>query len=133
VSRAEGSQETDFSRFLKTRRQELGISLYELERRTGLHNSRLSRWERGIDQPDRPERLAALAKGLDVPVADLYVLTGIELIDQLPSHRLYLRSAYGPDLPSEALDAITAYADEVAARYGASGPDDGEDEHPSPT
>lgn len=126
--RRQHNEYREFSDYILQRRQDLGISLLELERRTGLHNSRLSRWERGIDMPDRPERLASLARGLEVQPADLYVLAGVELIDQLPSHRLYLRSTY-KQLPHEAVREITAYAEDVIRRYGDHvGPADGEDE-----
>lgn len=117
-----------FSQFIRRRRAKLGLSLRQLEARTGIHNGRLWRWEQGDQVPDRPDRLAALARGLGVPVADLYAVAGIELPD-LPSLPLYLRSKYGTDLPPEALADIAAYSDQVAQRYGVTlGPLDGEDE-----
>lgn len=124
---------TELSRLIRSRRRELGISLGELERRTGLHNSRLSRWERGLEAPDRPARLVALAEGLELPLADLYLAAGIKPVDQLPSHRIYLRSKYGEQVPPEALADIAAYAEKIATRYGADlGPNPGEDEEPAP-
>jgi len=84
--------------------------------------------------PDRPERLAALAAGLEVPTADLYALAGIDLPDELPTLRPYLRSKYGGALPDEALAEIARYSDNVARRYGVTtGPAPGEDELPLPT
>ena len=118
-----------FGDFLLHRRAELGISLVELETRTGIHNSRLSRWERGAEFPSRPERLTVLAAGLEVPLSDLYLAAGIEPTPQLPSMRPYLRSKYGPELPAEAIAEIEAYSNQIAARYGIStGPAPGEDE-----
>src|SRR4051794_15051209 len=70
--------------FLLHRRVELGLSLAQLETRTGIHMSRLNRWERGEDHPGRPERLTALAQGLEVPAADLYLLAGMDLAPELP-------------------------------------------------
>ncbi len=129
MSRTENPRVTDFSEFLRNRRQELGLSLVDLEQRTGLHNSRLSRWERGIEMPDRVERLSQLARGLDVPVADLYALAGVELPTELPTLRPYLRSKYGDSLPTAALAEIARYGDYVASRYGiTTGPRPGEDE-----
>ncbi len=97
----------------------------ELERRTGIHQSRLSRWEAGIDAPARIDRLTALAEGLDLPPADLYLAAGLELAPDLPSMRPYLRSKYGEDLPPNAMAEIEA----IAARYGIpAGPGPGEDE-----
>lgn len=110
---------------LKSRRQELGISTNELERRTGIHQSRLSRWENGTDAPSRVDRLTALAEGLELPPSDLYLAAGLDLSAELPSMRPYLRSKYGTDLPLEAIADIEA----IAARYGiSSGPAPGEDE-----
>ena len=115
--------------FIRKRREDLGISMSELERRTGIHQSRLSRWERAIDMPTRPERLTALAQGLQVPATDLYLLAGMELSPELPSMQPYLRSKYGTQLPPEAIADIEAYSRQVAGRYGVStGPGPGEDE-----
>lgn len=131
MSRQKGATSSQFSEFIRSRRQELGLSLGQLEQRTGLHNSRLSRWERGLEMPDRPERLAALAQGLEVPTADLYAVTGIDLPEELPTLRPYLRSKYGAALPEAALSEIAHYSDQVAARYGVTtGPNIGEDESP---
>jgi transcriptional regulator with XRE-family HTH domain len=129
MSRQQNPRITEFSQFIRQRRTELGLSLTALEDRTGFHNSRLSRWERGIEMPDRADRLHALAHGLEVPVAELFSLAGIDIPADLPSHRLYLRSKYGAALPPEALGAIADYADQIASHYGVStGPRPGEDE-----
>lgn len=134
MGRQQNPRITEFSTFIRHRRTELGISLVQLEQRTGIHNSRLSRWERGVEMPDRPERLTPLAHGLEVPVADLYTLAGIDLSGQLPTLRPYLRSKYGAALPADALAEIVAYVDRVAGRYGVStGPASGEDEQPFPS
>lgn len=128
MSRTSNPKASEFSEFIRSRRAELQISLLELERRTGFHNSRLSRWERGIEMPDRADRIAKLAKGLELAPADLYVAAGIDLIDQQPSHRLYLRSKYH-QLPADALNDFAAYAERVISEHGiASGPEHGEDE-----
>jgi transcriptional regulator with XRE-family HTH domain len=127
--RRSSPNKTAFSEYIRLRRQELGLSLPELEQRTGIHNSRLSRWERGIDMPDRPDRLAELARGLEVPLADLFTVAGIELPSELPTLRPYLRTKYGDQLPDAALAEIARYTDEVAKRYGVqTGPLLGEDE-----
>ena len=127
-----GPDRVRFAELLLRRRTELGLSLPQLEARTGIHNSRLSRWERGIDMPSRPDRLTALASGLELPPSDLYLLAGMDLAPELPSMRPYLRSKYGPQLPPEAIADIDAYSAQVAARYGVStGPAPGEDEQPT--
>ena len=133
MGRSQNPRITEFSQFILARRQELEISLLELERRTGLHNSRISRWERGVEMPDRPERLAALAAGLEVSTADLYAVAGVDIPDDLPTLRPYLRSKYGDALPEEALADIAQYSERVASRYGVTtGPAPGEDELPEP-
>ena len=124
-----GADRDQFAELLRRRRAELGLSLTQLEARTGIHVSRLSRWERAQDMPSRPDRLTALAAGLELPPSDLYLLAGMDLAGELPSMRPYLRSKYGPKLPPEAIADIEAYSARVAARYGVStGPAPGEDE-----
>jgi len=118
-----------FGAFVLRRRLELGLSLLQLEARTNLHTSRLSRWERGLEMPSRPDRMTALAAGLEVPASDLYLLAGMDLAPELPSLRPYLRSKYGDYLPPEAIADIDLYSAQVAARYGVStGPAPGQDE-----
>ena len=111
------------------RRRELGLTLNQLEKRTGINTARLSRWEQGLDSPQRPERLTALARGLDLPPADLYVAAGLDLSGQLPSLRPYLRSKYGDSLPPAALKEIERFSARLAAKYGLNtGPAPGQDE-----
>ena len=121
----------EFAAFLRKQRHKLGLSLMELEGRTGIHNSRISRWERGIEMPNRPERLTALAKGLEIPPSDLYLLAGIELAAELPSMKPYLRTKYHGQLPPRALAKIEAFTKQIASEYGITsfeGPAPGEDE-----
>lgn len=133
MPRGQAPKISEFSKFIRQRRIDLEISIAELERRTGIHNSRLSRWERGIEMPERPDRLATLARGLDVDLADLYAVAGFELPTSLPSLRPYLRTKYGDQLPDAALDEIARYSDYIAARHGVTtGPVPGEDEEELP-
>lgn len=118
-----------FANLLSRRRAELKLSLPQLSAITGIHHSRLSRWERGEDMPSRVDRLATLAKGLELPPSDLYLAAGIDLTSELPSMRPYLRSKYGDTLPADAIAEIERYSREIVARYGVStGPAPGEDE-----
>jgi transcriptional regulator with XRE-family HTH domain len=133
MPRGQSPKISEFARYIRHRRIDLEISIAELERRTGIHNSRLSRWERGIEMPERPDRLATLARGLNVDLADLYAAAGYELPTSLPSLRPYLRTKYGDQLPAAALDEIARYSDYIAARHGVTtGPAPGEDEHDLP-
>lgn len=109
---------TAFSRLILSRRLELGLSQQQVSDRSGMgFRSRLSRWERGITQPQEPERFAVLAQALRLPVADLYNAAGLDL-QELPSLRPYLWAKYGAALPTEALTEIASYAEAIAARYG---------------
>ncbi|HEV7762587.1 MAG TPA: helix-turn-helix transcriptional regulator [Acidimicrobiales bacterium] len=119
MSRRHSGYSRQFSQFIRRRRGALGLTLRALEARTGIHNSRLGRWERDEEAPSGPDRLAALARGLEVTVADLYAVAGIEL-PELPFLPLYLRAKYGAVLPEEALAEIAGHAEEVAQRYGVS-------------
>ena len=123
------SERLEFGAMLRARRQELGLSIVQLEQRTGINNGRLSRWERGIQLPARPERLKVLAKGLELPASDLYAAAGIDLTGDRPSVRPYLRSKYGDRLPPDAIADIEAYARKITDQYGITdGPAPGQDE-----
>lgn len=52
-----------------------GWSQAELARRTGVHQTQISRWTRGIAVPDRAHR-NILARSFDVPEADVHKLVG---------------------------------------------------------
>lgn len=107
-----------FGVFLRQRRRQLGLTLIELQLRTGVHNSRLSRWERDIHVPTHPDRLALLARGLDLPLADIYAAAGHE-IPGIPSLATYMRQTWGTDLPDKAISEIADAIKTIVARYGA--------------
>lgn len=52
-----------------------GWSQAELARRTGVHQTQISRWTRGIAVPDRAHR-NVLARAFDVPETDVHMLVG---------------------------------------------------------
>ena len=113
---------------LRERREELGLSIYEVAKRAGIDRGGLHRIEAGVYLQPEPERLARLAKVLDLPVTDLYQLAGYPVGRQLPSLQPYLRAKYR-NLPPEAVDEIHRYFEDVQRQYGASdGPNNGEDE-----
>jgi transcriptional regulator with XRE-family HTH domain len=116
---------------LQARREELGLSQFELARRADIDRSVVLRIETGaIQQPD-PRKLARLAKVLDLPLTRLYSLAGYPAGRQLPSFQPYLRDRYRK-LPNEAIDKLSRYFDEIVDEYGiaADGPENGEDERP---
>lgn len=59
---------------LRVIRAERGLTLRDAQRRTGVDKDTLSKIERGARHP-RDSTLAKLAKGYDVPVEQLMVLT----------------------------------------------------------
>lgn len=113
---------------LQERRETLGLSRHEVARRTAIDRTAIIRIESGaIRQPD-PAKLARLAKVLDLPLSELYVLAGYPQ-DQLPSFQPYLRSRYGK-LPRAAVEELDRHFQDIAEEYGIdpNGPADGEDE-----
>lgn len=107
-----------FGDFIRRRRFELGITLRELEERTGLDNSRLSRWEHGTKRPVSPDLMPQLADGLEVPVSDLYHLVAPDMANALPELRPYLHTKYGGLVPEEVLADLADHCETVLARHG---------------
>jgi len=60
---------------LRLLRVDAGVSLRDMARRIGVSSAYLSRVENGVDAPPTPERLAAIARELDVPPALLMDVT----------------------------------------------------------
>ena len=56
---------------IKVRRQELGLTMKELAMRTGVSEATVSRWESGDIKNMRRDRIAAIARALDLPPAVL--------------------------------------------------------------
>lgn len=81
---------------IKSRRKQLGISLGELEKRTGITNSALSKIERGLVAVSA-ENLYAISQALDVSIE--WLLTGVEpgMLIQEKSNK-FLPSVENPEL-----------------------------------
>lgn len=114
---------------LRSWRGELGISASEAARRSGVDTHTYIDLENGNQPRPTMQSLQRVARGLDIPVAD--VLTAVEWLpkDELPSLKPYLRTKYH-DMPESALADIEAYFEQVARRHRitSSGPGPGEDE-----
>lgn len=122
----DNDKQTELGQTIAQRRQERGLSQYELAERTGIHRSLIGRIESGeIRRPD-PAKLARLAAALDLSTELLHVLAGYQSANVWPTFPLYLRARY-QHLPPEARDKIARYFERVEAQYG---PADGEDERP---
>ena len=113
---------------LRERREELGLSIYEVARRSHVDRGSLHRIEAGAFKP-KPEKLAWLAEVLDLSVVDLYRLAGFPIGRQLPSFQPYLRAKYR-NLPPDAIERVNRYFEDIQREYGelSDGPTDGEDE-----
>lgn len=123
-------QPTPLGTLIRSRRQQLGLGLRELEALTGVDRGRLSHVEAGR-RSFEPDALAALSRALQLPLSDLYVAAGYPIPRHLPSIRAYLRRAYS--MPEAAVDEIERYLVEHSPGFSPGvGPTDGEDEEQEP-
>jgi len=75
-------------------RLNLGLSMYELAKRTGINRSTLMRIEDGVTTGPDTGTLNALARGLDVEPELFYDAVWQDASQPLPSPALYFRSKY---------------------------------------
>jgi transcriptional regulator with XRE-family HTH domain len=112
--------------YLQQQREALGLSLRDLEERSGVGNSVIARFENGqINRPD-PDKLAKLSRALGVSLNEVLAAGDVTSGADLPAMPAYLRSRY-EDLPEQ----MNRYFDRMARRHGVDpdGPKPGEDEH----
>ena len=105
------------------------LSVRQLSSMSGIPKSTIIRIEHGEIARPRPDFLAAMAKALMIPIAEIYATVHYPAPRDLPSFAPYLRVRYS-DLPDEAIEELTRYFEELAAREGVrlDGPPNGEDE-----
>ncbi|MFB6718707.1 helix-turn-helix domain-containing protein [Kribbella sp. NPDC056345] len=117
------------AKLIKERRHELGFSIQELGRRSGINIATISRLENAEIPSPHAENLRALAESLDLPVTDVFVCANWIPDGQLPTYQPYFRSKYG-GLPADAMDEIETSVARVLEKYGYDGsvPAPGEDE-----
>lgn len=115
---------------LQQARQAKQLSLMALSEITGITDATISRIETGAFRAPAPDKLAALAEALELPLADVFALAEYAVPNELPSFMPYMRSKYR-DLPDEAVAQIEQYAKYLANEHGVSldGPAPGEDEN----
>jgi transcriptional regulator with XRE-family HTH domain len=103
---------THLGKLLTRLRNEAGLTLYELARRTGINRSTLMRIEDGsTSQPDTAT-LNTLARVLGADVEQLYDALWQGNRTPLPSATTYFRSKYR--LTDEQIAEVTAALDQVA-------------------
>jgi transcriptional regulator with XRE-family HTH domain len=125
-------QAVQLGKLLRDRREELGLSTRRLAEISGVNHPTIIRIERGDFATPGPDKLKALAKALDLNLADLWNVAGYGSDTDLPSPVRYLRAKYR-DLPEATVQALSRDVEAALKRHGiepTSGPAPGEDEAP---
>jgi transcriptional regulator with XRE-family HTH domain len=86
---------TEFGYVLRSLRQQAGVSLRELSRRSDIPRGTISRLETGSREAPGLELIQRLAAGLRVPEEHLLVAAGYQEDGILPTFQPYLRTKYG--------------------------------------
>jgi transcriptional regulator with XRE-family HTH domain len=103
--------------YLRTRREQRGISARALARQAGLRDTTVIRIEHGEFNEPTPDTLASIAAVLELDLGDLYARVDYPLIRQLPSLAAYLQLKY-PKLPADAAQRIARSAQRIADQHG---------------
>jgi transcriptional regulator with XRE-family HTH domain len=106
-----------FGEFIRRRRQELGLSTYDLGTLIGTRNSTIMRIEQGAFAAPRPDKLARIADALHLSLADVYAGAGYVVPDELPTFHAYLPTRYR-DLPQTAIDELSKLFDDLVQQHG---------------
>lgn len=91
-------------------------SIRGLADRAGIDSSGLTRLESGHVRNPRPGTLSALARALDVPLADLFARAGYTTPHELPSVEPYLRTKYDY-LSRQETEAITTLVEALTSLH----------------
>jgi transcriptional regulator with XRE-family HTH domain len=103
-------------RLIKKYRLAKGLSQRAAADLMGYHHSYLARIETGDYESPAPKQLKAIAKVLEIPIEDLYALSGYQVPDRLPDFAPYLRAKF--DLPDEAVERLDEYFQLLKEKYG---------------
>jgi transcriptional regulator with XRE-family HTH domain len=127
----EPTQAKELGQQLRTRREELGLSLRQLEKLADVDNGTIVRIEQGAFAAPAPDKLARIAEALDLSLADVFALAEYAVPGDLPSFQPYLRTKYR-DMPREAVDDLNKAFARIVRKHGydPEGPQRGEDEAP---
>ncbi len=93
------------------------LSLRGLAEKVGMTHSFMARLEAGRFQTVSPDNLRAIANALDVPVEDLFTLSGYKVPESLPTFEPYLRTRYGEELPDQAIEQLNEYFEMLRDKY----------------
>jgi len=122
-------QAKELGRRLSARREELGLTVRDVERLAGVDDATVVRLEKGAVADPKPATVRAICEALDLVVADVYPVA--DYPGSLPTFRPYLRTKYR-GLPTEAVEQLDRIFRRLAVRHGLdpAGPAPGEDELP---
>lgn len=105
----------ELGELVQRHRLQRGLPLRALATAAGVNPSWVMRLERGEYVSPDPRSLAALARALEIDVADLYQAAGYEAGRELPGFEPYLRSKY--DLPPSAVAELRSHFDALNEAY----------------
>lgn len=127
----EHEQAVQLGRLVRSRRQELGLTIRQLAEQTDMNFATVARIEQGRFAAPAPDKLSRIAEALGLSLADVFALAEYAVPGDLPSFQPYLRSKYR-DLPPEAVDDLNKAFARIVRKHGydPDGPQDGEDETP---
>lgn len=87
-------QAHDFGAYIRHTREAHQLSIRGLATQAGIDDRCLAHIEHGDIHAPRPDTLRGLATALDVSLADLFVLAGYTIPQDLPCIETYLRAKY---------------------------------------
>ncbi len=94
------------------------MSMRQLARDIGGNISTISVIEAGTNLSPTPETLKAIARALQLPISDLFLIADWLPADELPTLKQYLRAKYH-DLDEAAIAQLERYADRLThGHYG---------------
>ena len=104
--------------YLRSKREELGLSVRGLARQAELDNSTVLRLEQGKFLAPGPDKLRRIADVLGLPVNDIFVMADYVVPDELPSPARYFRAKY-PRLPQVAVDEMERHLSDLIREHEA--------------
>jgi transcriptional regulator with XRE-family HTH domain len=115
--------------YLRQARIDKGLTTRAVAAASGMDMATVVRIENGSFVAPRPDKLAAIARALDLSPTDVFARADYVDVDELPSFAPYLRSKYR-DLPDTALAEMERYFERLKRQHGYDehGPAPGEDE-----
>lgn len=111
-------QAEQLGEILRQRRRDLGLSTRQIAERSGVLQPTIVRLERGRFASPAPDKLAHIARALQLELADIYTHAGYIVPDQLPSIEHYLKVKYA-HLPDAARNELIALASKLTDRHAA--------------